>query len=259
MSEIPTMVIGEGNSAVLSHTLIKRIPVNYTPGTSIQYGNKILFVTGRTLRPADMKVFFCVLKAYTDNKHDALQSIRGTPITEIDISSTVFAVDVAEISKLAYGTRARGTRLVQSLERMTEMKIHLLNDKSEMMGFVQLVSGAKLSKDRKTLEVAMNKSFLKDMAREMIQYDFPKMLSLNGRAFVLYIAVQQYKYKISEGKYGYTYIPHEELCNIMNIHGKNAKYDIAKTFKEIGINFVLHSNGKWHYPKAKIISKKDGL
>lgn len=259
MSDNPIMKVGSGNSAVMSHTLIKRIPVNYTPGTKILYGGRMLYTTGETVRPADMKVFFCALKAYTDNKYDAIQSAKKISIDEIDMDSTVFSIDVAEISRLAYGTRARGARLIQSLKRMTELSIHLLGDNGEMMGFIQLISGAQLSKDKKTIRVAMNKSFIKDMAKQMIQYDFPTMLSLQGRVFTLYVAIQQYKRPLGKGKYGYTYIPHEELCNILNEHGKNAKYRIAKTFQEIGINFVLGTNGKWFYPSVKKVSKNDEL
>ncbi len=247
------MSVGDGNSAVMSHTLLKRIPVNYTPGTEIMYGDRMLYTTGKTIRDADMKVFLCILKAYTDNKHDALVKAKNSPTVEISLDSTIFNVHVAEISTLAYKQRARGTRLVQSLERLAEMKIHLLDDNGDMMGFVQLVGGAKLSKDRKMLEVAMNKSFLKDMAKTVVQYNFPKMLELKNLDFRLYIAMQQRKYMIKKGRYGYANIGHNELLDILNMHTRNAKSKIQESFQNIGINFVLGTDNKWHYPKAKTI------
>ena len=45
--KVENMNIGQGSSAVMSHTLLKRIPVNYTPGTEIMYGDKILYTTGK--------------------------------------------------------------------------------------------------------------------------------------------------------------------------------------------------------------------
>ena len=251
--KVENMNIGQGSSAVMSHTLLKRIPVNYTPGTEIMYGGKMLYTTGKTIRDADMKVFLCILKAYTDNKHDALVKAKDIPNVEISLDSTIFNVSVAEISTLAYRQRARGTRLVQSLERFSEMKIHLLDDNGEMMGFVQLVSGAKLSKDKKTLEVAMNKSFFKDMAKTVVQYNFTKMLELKNLDFRLYIAMQQRKYMIKKGRFGYANIGHNELLDILNMHTRNAKSKIQESFQKIGINFVLGTNNKWHYPKAKTI------
>ncbi len=256
-TEIPTMGLGEGDSAVMSHTLINRIPVNYSPGTEIMYGEHMLYTTGKTVRDADMKVFLCILKAYTDNKHDTLVKAKKRPTVEISLDSIIFNVSVAEISTLAYKQRARGKRLVQSLERLAEMKIHLLDDKGDMMGFVQLVGGSKLSKDRKTLEVAMNKSFLKDMAKTLVQYNFPKMLELKNLDFRLYIAMQQRKYMFKNGRYAYTNIDHDELLAVLNTNPKNAKSKIKKAFQSIGIDFVLGTNNKWHYPKVKTVKNTE--
>ncbi len=242
----------DGSSAVMSHTLIKRIPVNYTPGTEIMYNEKMLFTTGRTIRDNDMKVFFCALKTYTDNKYDALQELIDESVDEIDTKSTSFEISVAEMSNLIYNRGGRAKRIIESLERMSEMKIHLLSDTGENMGFVNLITGAILSKDRKTIEIGMNKSFLHDMIRNRIQYNFPKMLSLGGINFRLYIAMQQRKYLDKKTKkYKYTNVEHDELQDILNIHHKNAKYAIADAFKEIGINFILDKNNKWFYDRTQ--------
>ena len=266
MTNSEIMNVSTGNSAVMSHTLLKRIPVNYTPGAAIMYGARVLYSTAKTVRDNDMKVFLCILKAYTDNKFEAIEKAKNTDYTlSLDVGTptnfTDFKINTKEISRLAYNgdTRTRAKRLLDSMERMAGVKIHLIDEKGRKQGFVQLVSGAILSADRKTMSVGINKDFLKDMSREIIQYNFPKMLGLQGINFRLYIALQQRKYHMGKGKYGYTNIDHEELKNILNIHNVNAKSKIQDAFKEIGINFMLHPNGKWHYPKVEKIAKNDEL
>lgn len=265
VENVPLMKIGTGASAIMSHTLIKRIPVNYTPGTKIMFGERLLYETGRTISDGDEKTFYCILKAYTDNKFDQLNTIKkniksGTRmVNDLDIDTAVFDVDVKQISGLAYGKsqRARADRLLESMEKMSELKIYLLSTNGEVMGFVNLVSGAQLSKDKKTLQIAMNKSFLIDIAKEMIQYNFPKMLSLKGRAFRLYVSLQQKKYYNPKTKrYGYGEINHQELCDIMNLHDRRAKYQIAEAFKEIGLKFSLRPNGNWCMDKLPSKEKK---
>lgn len=258
MIDIPVMNIGQGSSAVMSHTLIKRIPVNYAPGTQISYGNVMLYDTAKTVRDNHMKVFFCILKAYTDNKYEAIQEAKDINYnlsldTGAPSNFTDFRIDTKEVSSYAYpnDTRTRPKRLLEAMEAMAGLKIYLIDEKGRKQGFVQLVSQAKLSVDRKTMTVGINKDFLKDMSREIIQYNFSKMLQLQGLEFRLYIAMQQRKYMIKRGKYGYANIEHTELMNVLNIHDREAKYRISEAFQKIGINFELGSNGKWHYPVKK--------
>ncbi len=261
MSEAPTMTIGEGNSAVMSHTLVKRIPVNYTPGAQVMYGNVMLYDVPKTIRDNDMKVFLCILKAYTDNKHKAMTNLKDK-YEELSLKSspldfTGFTVDTRDISRAVYpdGNRKRATRLMESLRRMAGIKIYLVDGKGEKMGFVQLVSGAQLSTDKNSITVGINKDFLIDMSKVMIQYSFKKMTSLYGLDFRLFIAMQQRKYLIRKGRYGYTNIENQELMDVLNIHSVNAKYRIAEAFQNIGINFVLGRNNKWFYPKNKIVEE----
>ena len=253
------MNMGENDGAIISHTLIKRIPVNYESGTAIEYEGKMLFSTGRTVRDNDMKVFLTVLKAYTDNRHDILREIKESkPLTgAVSTKAASFTISVAEVSNAIYKRGGRGTRLIESLERMSEMKIHLLDGKGNKMGFVSLVTGAILSKDRKTIEIGMNQSFLEDMAKTMLQYNFPKMLELQGINFRLYIAMQQHKYHKGKGIYGYTYVDHHELCRTLNLRDRNAKAKIAEAFQNIDINYKLRGDGKWFYPKKELPTGKE--
>ena len=259
MSDNMIMKLGGGRSAVISHTLVKRIPVNYPRGTGIMYGDVMLFDASKTIRDNHLKVFFCILKAYTDNKYDAIVKAKNIDYTlslDTDVPSnfTDFNVDTKEISSYAYpnDTRTRPKRILEAMEAMAGLKIYLIDEKGDKQGFVQLVSQARLSVDRKTMSVGINKDFLKDMSRQIIQYDFPTMLQLQGLDFRLYIAMQQRKYGRSKQKYAYTNVDHQELLQILNLHDREAKYRIAQAFQNIGLNFVLGSNDKWFYPTKKL-------
>ena len=86
---------------------------------------------------------------------------------------------------------------------------------------------------------------------------FVTSTELKNLDFRLYIAMQQRKYMIKKGRYGYANIAHSELLEILNMHTRNAKSKIQESFQNIGINFVLGIDNKWHYPKTKTIKNTE--
>jgi hypothetical protein len=249
MSDVLTM--NNGSTAIVHSDVLELTPIGYPDGASIRYGNKLLYQATKTIRDADMRVFLCILKAYTDNRYDAIvRTKEEASITSVDSFEVAsFRVDVSQISNIAYGQRARGTRLLEAMERIAGLKIHLLNDKGEAVGFVNIVAGVELSKDRKSLKIGINKRFLIDMSKKLVSYNFDKLISLNGLDFRLYMVMQGRKYKSGKNKYCYTNIDDKRLRLALNSDNPNTKAKIAKSFENIGINFTLGNNGKWDYPQ----------
>ena len=257
-----TYNINTGSSGIIDKSLLSVMPCGHKPNSQFYWKSTLMYEIVRTINDADIAAFLCVVKAYTDNKFDALS--KGTGQTfhladvvehneeDKDLAVSVFSVYVSEVSRLAYNRRASSKMLLESLERISSLNIHLLDDKLRSRGFIKLINAAVLSDDKKTVRVSINRQVLKSLAANKLQYNFDKMLQLKGLAKRLYLVMQNRKYKAGKGKYRYTNIDDAELRLAMNHNNKDTKKIFERLFKEIGIKFVLGRNGKWFYPEKRL-------
>lgn len=247
--------INGGVSAVAPRSILTMMPVGYPAGTKVYWQGTIMYEMVNKISDADIRVFMCALKAFTDNDYDKITKSKDyNDIQCGKISaghSTSFNVSVKELSLVAHNERSRPEKVVKSLSNIAGLQIHLLNEKLASKGFAVLVTGAVLSEDKKTIEVSINTRFLVDMAKNLVQYNFVKMLSFKGLDQRLYMVMQARKFSSGKGKYGYHCINDDDLRIALNSDSKNSKYAIAKSFKNIGINFVL-GRGRWDYPAKNL-------
>lgn len=254
---INTSVKGMGSRSVTSIGL-----VGYPDYHKFKYGDQLLYHMGRRLTDSDKKVFACVIKAYADNSYDLLKAAKDKKLDPMDaepLDIVKFSVSVKEISNLALRDRARPARVLDALKKMAGIQIYLLDDEGNERGFIQVIGGAILSDDKKTIEVSFNKNMLRHFASNMISYNFKELMGYSGFSARLFGVMQGRKYLAKKGKkydeYRYTNISDAELRFLMNNNDKNSKKKFEEAFKEIGINFVLGRNGKWYYPEKEIAQK----
>lgn len=245
-------ISSEGSRAIVGRGLIEYIPVASKPGTLVMAGNEIMFEFKHTVRDADVKVLLCAVKAYTDNHFDAIQSAKGLDPKEYAATEVAsIHLDVAQLSRLAYNERAKGVRLTESIDRWKGVNIHLMHN-GESRGSVSICSGAVLSKDRKTIELGLNKRLIVDMANKMLVYNFDEMLSHKGIAHRAFMGMQMHKHRIGKNKSGYHRVEDKKWRKQLSLNNDpNAKHKIEKAFKDIGIDFKLHPNGFWDWSNKK--------
>lgn len=241
--------LNEGHAAIAHNSLFNVIPVNYPPGTAIRWKNTILYEAEKTLRDKDIKVFLAVLKAYSDGRYEALQEKKGEPYGDVPATAVASVrINIREISDAAFNNqRARPGWIKDALEKVSALKLHLLDDQLKSRGSVRIISGVVLSPDRKEIEVGINKRFLIDMMSNLQQYHFPTAMGLTGRDFRLNLAMQGKKYCINKKKnfYGYEkYISNDYLKCALNLHGKNSEAMIAESLNNLSFNYVLDKNKK---------------
>lgn len=249
--------LNRGTGAIAPRSVLRVMPVGYPAGTKVYWHGTLMYEMVKKISDADMRVFFCAMKAFTDNNYANMMKSKEFSDIECERISTgnttAFNVSVKELSRVAYKERSRPQKVLNALSNIAGLQIHLLDEKLASKGFAVIVTGAVLSKDKQTIEISVNTRFLVDMAKNLVQYNFEKMLSYKGFTQRLYIVIQGYKFPLGKNKYGYHNILDKDLRIAMNIaKNPNAKRKLEDAFKELGINFVLCRSGKWDYPAKNL-------
>jgi len=233
---------------------LKRIPVGYEKGTVVQVGKGVSYEFGSMVRDNSVKAWLTVLKIYTDNNFARLEEFKEKPITR-DLFSEQFIgnFDIQEVKHLLYGKNVKNSRVIDALERISDIKLHVTSNGSKI-GFMRFITSAIILEDRRTLQVSFSAPLLYSMARNMKAFNFKKMLTLDGSALRLFLAMNDSKKPLKNGKYGYTSKDHTELCKTLNIDpdGANTKGNLLKDFKKVGIDFTYDRfSNKWDYRAKK--------
>lgn len=251
------LVSSNGNSSIYHRIMFQNIPVGYPAGTVIKKFKGIEFKTLQTLNDGDMKVFQAVLKIFTDNNHELMETL--SKIDMLSVSNNDFqdvTIPAKEITKLTRFKNRSAKRRLESIEKLSGFTITLRDDDGAMTGFLALVrNSAELTKSGKNISMGINKRFLIALSKDKIQYNFSKMMSYDGLEHRLYSALQSNKYKNTRtGKYGYHAIKHKDLLENLNLEDNRvSKADIAKTFKMLNIAFVFHrgiTGNFWDYKRG---------
>jgi len=255
--KLKTLHVGTGSSAILGKNILCVGLCGKHDNMQFVWEKTLMYSLTSTITDRDMRVFYCIIKAFTDNQHDniknKLSKLKASEKEGDTLKSIIFKVDAKEISKLAFKGRSRPKWIEEALAKIVGISIQTLNvDGVPSRGKASVLNGVEISGDGKGIIVSFNRNMLIHFSQAYIQYNFHKMLSLSGLGQRLFMAMQNYKYFISKNKYGYTYIPDFELRELMNHDNANTKRVFEKLFKEMGVNFVLGRDGKWFYPEAKI-------
>jgi len=119
---------------------------------------------------------------------------------------------------------------------------HIRKDRDVVTGWIH---EAVVSDNYETADVILSSIFLKYILLNPISFNLEKMISYDGRACFLYMAMQGYKYKIKRGNRWayYHHVPHERLVQALDLVGLEKKkqiFEIKKAFKVIGFNYVYN-------------------
>lgn len=101
-----------------------------------------------------------------------------------------------------------------------------------------------------TAEVEINQSFINIIEQSGIGYNLSRLMKYNGRAALLYAALQGYKFKRGRRYEYFHHIPHERLIECLDLEEVkeplNQVKKIKAAFKDVGLNYEYNKRAlRW--------------
>ncbi len=159
-------------------------------------------------------------------------------------------------------TREQRVKVFKSLKKIAGMQVDITKKRSvlegggEMRSITSWVNDLKTKDDYETATVWVSKTALRVAMSDGISYDLRfAVQQFTGRAMLLYLHLQSWKYKIRDGRYGYqNYIPHENIAQALDLGELVSEKDRMKkaraAFKELAAQKVCNyeydgANNRW--------------